>query len=115
MSEMFNRFMPPDDPLGRHGPSLDEFLMKEPVLSEPRPPNCPYAKCTFGAKCRYYHPDRASTCHRRSPSVGTGEFTELWLMCNCNDLEHVLEGHSLIAILFKCASAELLVQVDYSS
>jgi len=58
--------MPPDDPLGRFGPSLDQFLRKVPFASEPLPPICPYAKCTFGAKCRYYHPERASS--RRRPS-----------------------------------------------
>ena len=51
--------MPPDDPLGRHGPSLDEFLRRRPLTPENRPPNCPYAKkCTYGNKCKYYHPER---------------------------------------------------------
>ena len=34
--------MPPDDPLGRHGPSLDNFLRKRPLVSEPNRPLCPY-------------------------------------------------------------------------
>ena len=34
--------MPPDDPLGRHGPSLDNFLRKKPLVSEPNRPLCPY-------------------------------------------------------------------------
>ena len=51
--------MPPDDPLGRHGPTLDHFLQKEPVITDPPPQLCPYAKkCTYGNKCKFYHPER---------------------------------------------------------
>lgn len=38
------RFMPPDDPLGRHGPSLENFLRKRPVIPENRKQPCPYGK-----------------------------------------------------------------------
>ncbi|XP_070567435.1 probable ribonuclease ZC3H12C isoform X2 [Ptychodera flava] len=52
-------FMPPDDPLGRHGPSLENFLRKNPTAPEPQAPPCPYGKkCTYGNKCKYYHADR---------------------------------------------------------
>lgn len=36
--------MPPDDPLGRHGPSLDNFLRKKPLTSEHKKQPCPYGK-----------------------------------------------------------------------
>ncbi|CAL8287800.1 unnamed protein product [Merluccius merluccius] len=59
-----NKFMPPDDPLGRHGPSLDNFLRKRPLVSEPNRPLCPYdKKCTYGIKCKFYHPERANQAY----------------------------------------------------
>lgn len=72
-----NKFMPPDDPLGRHGPTLDNFLRKFPKTQKKQP--CPYGKkCTFGIKCKYSHPERPKqsnqtladelrTSQRRSP------------------------------------------------
>ncbi|KAL8186092.1 UNVERIFIED_CONTAM: hypothetical protein K2H54_063106 [Gekko kuhli] len=54
-------FMPPDDPLGRHGPSLANFLSKKPLTPEPKWQLCPYGKkCTYGNKCKFYHPERVN-------------------------------------------------------
>lgn len=43
--------MPPDDPLGRHGPSLENFLRKRPVVPEHKKQPCPYGKCSFVFIC----------------------------------------------------------------
>ncbi|XP_068925814.1 probable ribonuclease ZC3H12D [Petaurus breviceps papuanus] len=54
-----DRFMPPDDPLGRHGPTLNNFLSKKPKPPQPSWQRCPYGrKCTYGSKCKFYHPER---------------------------------------------------------
>ncbi|XP_061737501.1 endoribonuclease ZC3H12A [Nerophis ophidion] len=53
-----DKFMVPDDPLGRYGPNLKNFLRKFPKTQ--KTPLCPYGrKCTFGLKCRFQHPERA--------------------------------------------------------
>ncbi|XP_068566745.1 ribonuclease ZC3H12A [Cebidichthys violaceus] len=58
-----NKFMPPDDPLGRHGPTLENFLRRFPKTTKKQP--CPYGKkCTFGIKCKFHHPERAKQSNR---------------------------------------------------
>ncbi|XP_050297819.1 endoribonuclease ZC3H12A-like isoform X2 [Anthonomus grandis grandis] len=64
-----DHFMPPDDPLGRSGPTLDNFLRGQPkkgdVSGTPPPPPCPYGKkCTYGNKCKYHHPERGPLPHK---------------------------------------------------
>ncbi|XP_066494538.1 endoribonuclease ZC3H12A [Tiliqua scincoides] len=60
-----DKFMPPDDPLGRHGPSLENFLRTKPVVPEHKKQQCPYGKkCTYGIKCKFYHPERLNQTQR---------------------------------------------------
>lgn len=56
-----DKFMPPDDPLGRNGPTIDDFLRKKPWTPDNKLQHCPYGKkCTYGVKCKFYHPERAN-------------------------------------------------------
>ncbi|XP_061616160.1 LOW QUALITY PROTEIN: ribonuclease ZC3H12A [Phyllopteryx taeniolatus] len=55
-----DKFMVPDDPLGRHGPNLENFLRWLPKTPKKPQKPCPYGKkCTFGLKCKFLHPERA--------------------------------------------------------
>lgn len=52
-------FMPAEDPLGKGGPSLDNFLRFESFSNQQYLQRCPYKKkCTYGSKCKYWHPER---------------------------------------------------------
>ncbi len=72
--------MPPDDPMGRRGPKLEQFLsIGGSSTVAPNAQLCPYArKCTYGNKCkyvfsleswttslffRYFHPERPNGVH----------------------------------------------------
>ncbi|KAK6489780.1 putative ribonuclease ZC3H12D [Huso huso] len=59
-----DKFMPPDDPLGRSGPLIENFLRKTPNIPEHKWQHCPYGKkCTYGIKCKFYHPERSNQSH----------------------------------------------------
>ncbi|KAF8366435.1 rege-1, partial [Pristionchus pacificus] len=50
------RFMPPEDPLGRGGPTLHQFLSTNAAVNTQM---CPYGKkCTFGNKCKFLHSEK---------------------------------------------------------
>ena len=59
-----DKFMPPDDPLGRHGPTLDEFLKRGYGKL------CSYGKkCTYGRRCKYLHPERTPKSEGDIPNI----------------------------------------------
>uniref|UniRef100_A0A9L0IX35 Zinc finger CCCH-type containing 12B n=1 Tax=Equus asinus TaxID=9793 RepID=A0A9L0IX35_EQUAS len=98
-----DKFMPPDDPLGRHGPSLENFLRKRPVVPEHKKQPCPYGKkCTYGHKCKYYHPERANQPQR---SVAD----ELRISAKLSTVKTMSEG-----TLAKCGTGLSSAKGDFS-
>jgi ribonuclease ZC3H12 len=54
-------FMPDENPLGKNGPSLENFLRIEQSMNSSYFKKCPYKKkCTYGAKCKFLHPERGN-------------------------------------------------------
>ncbi|XP_061659767.1 probable ribonuclease ZC3H12B isoform X3 [Syngnathoides biaculeatus] len=99
-----DKFMPPDDPLGRHGPSLENFLRKRPVVPEHKKQPCPYGKkCTYGHKCKYYHPERVNQPLR---SVAD----ELRAFAKLSAVKTMSEG-----ALAKCGTASAVANQDGNS
>ena len=70
-----DRFMPPDDPLGRVGVNLDNFLKKTKNQNRP----CPYKNyCTYGGKCRYYHPEK----DKLNSTINNSSNVEMKALCD---------------------------------
>ena len=118
-------FMVPEDPLGRHGPMLDEFLQKDvrtihmmkgsaSVDSKPEKV-CPYGdRCTFGRQCRFSHPEREGregNVPSRSPTPSPAPISERRQQhSERNSREDLSHLHSK-----KNSSEELMAYTDQSS
>lgn len=63
-------FMVPDDPLGRHGPRLEEFLQKEAFLRDMQPKlNARPNACTFGQAFQSHNTQGAKASHEAPPRI----------------------------------------------
>lgn len=88
--------MPPDDPLGRSGPTLDNFLRMQTKKNNTALP-CPYGKkCTYGNKCKYNHPERGSMPHKSVTERLVEHAQKHWQARGARDFSGVqLKGKSL--------------------
>lgn len=91
-------FMPPDDPLGKLGPSLESFLRFPNKKSEQI---CPYGavkKCTYGNKCKFYHPERGLQPHK-SVTERLSDFANYHMQARNQDMINIkkqqVQGKSL--------------------
>lgn len=119
-------FMVPQDPLGRQGPVLDSFLRfdgdksptKESMYDQSVPKDkqpCPYKeKCTFGPRCRYYHPEREQKMREKevqqqqeendSHSVSPGNVSvDSWIREKMATSSHEMKGDELAVRLQQLA------------
>lgn len=89
-------FMPPDDPLGRSGPTLNEFLKTGSYQAKV----CPYkTKCTYGSKCRYYHPNNYEQVEKTTISNHSSQ------RCYLNkEKDNVFRSTSRQSIPMSCAA-----------
>lgn len=78
--------MPPDDPLGRHGPTLENFLRKVPKTQKKQP--CPYGERTYhitGPVCRRVLNDISMlACRLNCCCAFSGLCTALLKSCICS-------------------------------
>lgn len=90
-----DRFMPPDDPLGHKGPTLDNFLKVQPKRIDQQ--ICPYGakkKCTYGNKCKFYHPERGSQ-PQKSVAERLSDFANFHLRNSESTKKQQIQGKSL--------------------